>query len=289
MRTFNPYFKTYKALGTLTGTTAEIYATVQAVLDSIATRELFWNTPKSVTQIINAGDKCIAISFSDFFEDDRQISFPLINKYGFQASAKIPCRPLNHDYRNSNFWTRKEVRHIEMAGCYIADHGFQHFVHMLSCPLYDGRTTPSNDDLRIDAGDGKNAWNNTIIDTVNTSLTEAIAQSYLALGDTIGATAWEDLTDANCDTIRKSMSAFGRPHYGDNHILQALDYLSERYCGTSGLSIYDNYTTRTPNTADGLEPSVINPIIGGIFQGAATTQNQEIWDRMLIIIREYKK
>ena len=71
-------------------------------------------------------------------------------------------------------------------------------------------------------------------------------------------------------------------------VLDALDYLSARYCSTIGYSVLNgDYEIRTPNTADGLEPSESNPIIGGIFQGASSTQNHEIWERLLMVMREY--
>lgn len=285
MRVFNPSFKTYKAIGTLSGTTAEIYATVQAVLDEQPTRELYFNTPIEKKQLISAGDKCIAIGFADYFPGDRMISLPLANKYEFQATYYSPIRPLYLDYRNSNYWTRKEVRHIEMGGCYNGEHGYQHLAYIYAMPLYDGLNTPSNDDLRVDAGEGKNEWGHTISSTLATTL-GATVMGYYNIDATMGAKAWEDLSDDDCDFIRCQLSVFKRPF---NSLLDSMDYMSNRYCGTTGLSVKDDYETRTPNTADSNEPNVNNRILGGIFQGAATLQNHEVWERVITITKEYKK
>lgn len=153
-------------------------------------------------------------------------------------------------------------------------------------PLYDGKNTPSNDDLRADAGDGKNAFGHSITAKLDTTLGETV-EGYYGIDATMGAKTWQNLSDADCDFIRRQLSVFRRPY--TNHLLESMDYLSNRYCGTTGISVKDDYTTRTPNTADGNEPNISNRILGGIFQGAATMQNHEIWERLITISKEYKK
>lgn len=285
MEVFNPKFQTYKALGALTGTTAEIYATVQAVLDSGNLNEPVWLSPLSARQIINAGDKCISLGFADLFKEDNAVSIPLAVKYGFQVTNYVPISPNGGDYRNLLPGRREEFLQIEKSGCYLGDHTYMHYPYFYAMPLYDGRNTPSNDDLRVDAGSGKNAWDHFITDTVRDSISTMTVQ-YLNLSDTLADKQWSALSDEDCASIRKSMSAFGR--INSRKILEGLDYLSNRYCGTVGYSVLNgDYTTRTPNTEGGVEPDAEHKIQGGIFTGASSTCNHEIWERMIKIMKAY--
>jgi len=284
IKPYNPKHRTYKGKGTTEGTTAQIYVIpIQVVADSTDVRDLVEYAPVSNLPVLNQDSKCIALGFADFFPDDRLYSLPMFVKYGFQGTFYCPFRPLNNDPRNTSYWTLKEVRHIERAGCWSGEHGYQHFSFINSYPEYDGLTTPTNNDLRADAGAGKNKWGHTITDTLLTSL-EAIGIGYLQVS-AIQSLAWQNLSDANCDLIRKNLCLFGQSNY-----VKSLDYLGEYFGITTGSSYKDaDYTAMIPNTADGGNPSANNRILGGIFQGAATTQNHEAWERIYTLTSLYKK
>jgi len=290
--TYTPIYNVDVAIGALEGTTAEIYMMTPAILASTPVKTVQAITP--VASDLNPANKYIAMGWADFFIGSDQIyTMPLIAKYnaiGFASTFYIPARPSSLDYRNTFMWDPSKIKMIEQCGSWDGEHGFHHIGYLMAMPEYDGRLCPSANDLRVARGDGTNEWGHDINATVDSTITAAARGSYLRLDPTLGAKAWKDLTDADCLAITRALGMFGMPFdmTGNQHVLQALDYLSNRYCGTSGLSVCDDYTTRTPNTVDGLEPSINNRIIGGVFQGAASTQNQEIWERVVYLMKEYK-
>jgi len=291
----SPTFSVVKGKGATSGTTAQIYAMAQGRLDNEDPTEATTIQPDEIQAEMSHDYDYVALGWADFFPDDRAYTLPLIIKYQAQKIQNTfyrQIKPMTIDPMSS-VYPRDKVKMIEQSGNRDGNHAFLHINHIYMNGLYDGRTTPSNDDLRVDRGDGKNEWGHDVTDTVDECITESLRYAWLALSEDIGASAWEDLTDDECEDVRKSLSAFGIPLDGQNRqwVLQSLDELSNRYCGTSGYSVLDgDYETRTPNTADpSEEPSENNRILGGIFQGAATTQNHEIWERILLIDAGYKE
>ncbi len=220
----------------------------------------------------------------------------MLLKYGFTNTFYNQIIPTTDDYLTPFRWDRYKPSNfdkIEKSLSFNANHGFSHYTHIHTYPNADGRNYPSNDDMRADRGDGTNEFNHPLTETVEDSLGTSYVTSWLKVGAAVYTKQWQNLSDANCDTIRQYMSAFTIPLDPQNgqQVLEALDYLSNRYCGTTGTSVYGgDYTApRTPNTADGQPVTGENPIVGGVFQGAYTTRNYEIWRRIAIIIKEYKE
>ena len=278
------------AKGDLTGANADIYKA-----KNLLTGDAYFDITltEQVTPSTDPAGKYIAIGWADFFTpEDPQIMLALCAKYGMTHTFYRQIKPLSNDPRNTGGnYSRNELKMIEAQGSQDGNHSFLHISSLYNCPLYDGRNTPSNNDMRVARADDTNEFGYAITATVDDSIGSSLRESWLKLSATIGGKQWQNLSDAECAAIRQSVSAFMMPLDGQNslQVLQSLDYLSNRYCGTTGLSVKDNYITRTPNTADGLEPSTSNRILGGIFQGAASTQNQEIWERILLIEEAYKK
>jgi hypothetical protein len=280
------------AKGSIEGTTTEIYASVQALHDSES-----FTVQKSfavTTPTLSPENKYIALGWADFFTTDKAENLPHITKYnslGFGVTFYRQIKPTTANPLLS-IYDREALKNIEKVGSRDGQHGLiLHIAFLSAQPLCDGRLHPPNDDMRLDRGDGKNEFGHDITDTFDNTVGSVIRASWLRLSAELGAKAWEDLTDADCIAIRKSLGAFGMPIDGQNQqkVLESIDILSARYCGTTGTSVYnDDYATRTPNTADGFEPSESNKIIGGIFQGATTTQNHEIWERLLVISKQTK-
>lgn len=289
-----PVYNIDIAIGELEGTTAEIYATSQAIINGDPASTIKSRTPVSAE--LDATKNYIAIGWADWFSTDALYGMPLINKYnslGFSCTFYRQIVPISDDPRNCSKYDRNKLKMIERGGSYDGDHSFGlHISFLSSCATYDGRITPSNNDLRIDRGDGNNEFGYDINATVDDSITSTIRASWLSLDATFGASAWKDLTDNQCQSFRASMGVFTMPTDAQNKekVLESLDYLSNRYCGTTGYSVLNgDYVNRTPNTVGGIEPDMSNKIQGGIFQGSETTCNHEIWERLALIVKSYKE
>jgi hypothetical protein len=237
----------------------------------------------------NPSDKYFVVSWADYFLEDYRIIIPLLNKYGYTATFYIPVKPSDNNFKKNAIWSKKEFDLISNSGSYRGAHGFLHYILPFDLPKADGFYFPSNDNFRIDRGDGNNEYGFDITSTVLNSYGYALAYDWLMLPSETYNKTWTSLSDADCQLIRDGMSAFKITEDPQNNLnyLQTLDSLSNYYCGTTGYSIKDNYITRTPNTVDGNYPSITNRILGGIFQGASSLQNQEIWERILYIEKRY--
>lgn len=290
--TYTPKTLINTAKGALTGANADIYKSKNWLTGETYSELVL---KEQVTRQTDPAGKYIAIGWADFFTpEDPQIMLALCSKYGMTHTFYRQIKPLSDDPRNTLAYSRSSLKMIESQGSYDANHAFLHINHIYNHPYHDGRTFPSISDIKTERSDGTNEFGYNVDDTVDTSIGSSLRDSWLRLSATIGGKAWSALSDAECTEIIKSLGVFGMPIDGQNglKVLESLDYLSNRYCGTTGYSVlngdYTN-TTRTPNTVDGLEPSPSNLIQGGIFQDAATTQNQEIWERILIIDEQYKR
>lgn len=286
------YIYDYVALGSLSGTTDQIYARAQEDIGVIPTEAKLITRP---TQEYNISDNFIVLNYNDFFESDADITMPLGTKYGYYQTFNTQASP-SSEFSMPTYTTLFRLKNAERLGNEVDFHGYFHQKHWMSAPLADGFTTPSNSQMRTARADGTNSFGfNATTGSIASNMVEFL--TWFPLSTSITNAHWEDLTDAQCDSIRKWYSVFRQPiannsSTGDawHNTLQVLDTLSNKYCGTTGKSVLSDYSdTRVPNTSGGVYPSSDNRVRGGIFQGAATLQNQEIWERLITIDNAYKK
>lgn len=232
--------------------------------------------------------KFVAFGWADWFQEDIDIMVPLLLKYGFTNTFYVQAKPLSTDSLGSSY-TIETLKMLFNAGQFMGDHGFLHDAHVFSYPMFDGINRPTNDELRVARGDGTNAFGHLVGSTLNATIGSTFVISYLQQAASFGLKTWAGLTDDDCQVFRTYLSFYKCPddYQNGQYILQTLDILSERYCGTTGQSVKDDYTTRTPNTASGNYPSVGDAMLYGIFQGCTTLNNHEVWERLQTIIKEY--
>ena len=213
----------------------------------------------------------LAIGFDDFRESDFDMVIPLLKEYGATAT-------FNRIAWNDNP-SKKDLYNISLVfqnGNELGDHTWFHYNHVFGEPLCNGQNPiqiegnqipfPSNEQLRNNYGNGKNAFGLDLNSTI-------VAANYGWIGyyNNLGFNStWKNLTDEQCQKIRDSFSI-----YKDNSgKLELFDRLSNKYLGTKGSSFgsWDNekgcYT-------------------GGIFTGAKTSCNHEIWERLIQITKLY--
>lgn len=236
---------------------------------------------------ILSGHKFFAMGWADYYPEDYLLIIPLLNKYKFSSTFYVQCAVPADNITNS-FYDKRELSRVGYSGCFLGNHGPQHWTWLHLFPLNDGVLSPSNTDFRTERADGTNAFGFDVDATLNDSYSLGICSStYLNIS--FGATSFRNLTDANCLELRTKLSFWvGRDYRYGQDLLKTYDQLSNKYCGTTGYSVVGgNYITRTPNTVGGVYPTTENKIQGGIFQGAATTQNHEVWERVEQIITRY--
>jgi len=242
---------------------------------------------------ILSGKKFFAIGKADHYVEDDMLDIPLLTKYGFSGTfyVQLPLaadNPLNTMSESATNYNKRSLKRIFSSGCYLGNHGIQHFAWLYIFPMFNGFDYPSNDDFRIERSDGTNAFGFDVDTTLNDAYTATITSSaYLNIS--FGATTFRDLTDSNCIELCTKVSFFTASDYRySQDILKIYDYLSNRYCGTTGYSVLTgDYNTRTPNTLGGLYPTDDNKIRGGIFQGASTLCNHEVWERIELIYKAW--
>lgn len=237
------------------------------------------------------GRKFFAVSGADSYSEEPMFVSPLLNKYNFSYTHYIQMppaddNPLTACIEDNTDYSKRTLRRLFNSACYLGNHNAHHWFWLLLYPLMDGVNHPSNDDFRVARADGTNEFGyNVTTDTPRTAYGDVICSAnYLNIVAFLDVT-FANLSDAQCTEIRKKLSFFMAKDYRYNQdMLKVYDFLSNRYCGTSGYSVVDgDYTTRTPNTVGGVYPSAENRIIGGIFQGSSTLQNHEVWERIFVI------
>lgn len=235
-----------------------------------------------------AGRRFFAMGWADFFEDDELYIMPLLAKYGFTSDFYVQMIPLTDEPLASHYDIEKFKR-IFASGNYLGDHGIHHNVWIALFPRFDGFNTPSNEDFRTARADGTNAFGHPLSRTLNDAMREVFVAYYLK-DAALGHKTFADLTDSDCDYLRRKLSFFrsDADYRTGQDQLKCLDQLSSRYCGTTGTSVFDDdYGGRIPNTQDLRYPCESNRILGGIYQGAATLQNHEVWERLETIYAGY--
>ena len=206
-------------------------------------------------------DRYLAMGFDDLQESDITTVWPLLGRYD---DARATFNAVSMDLEGN-----MNVEFLRDMGQEIGDHTWLHQSYIFTDPLLNGQDPdhpegeqlpyPTNDQMRLDRGDGKNAF--------GYDLTEPC---YIALNKTSVfflsnlETAWGDLTDRQCQKLRESFSIM-KDHSG---LLRILDELSNTYLGTSGASA-------------GSWSEKEGCYTGGIFTGCRTSANHEIWERIL--------
>ena len=240
--------------------------------------------------------KLVTFAFADFYTEDLMFAIPILAKYGFSTSCYTPTKfaadnPLNLVPEYTTDTNPRDYRRVLTSASFLSAHFFQHYTWGVQLPLMDGVNYPSNDDFRVARSDGTNAFGKlpslTLLDVFG-----AVMCGY----DYLDIASWQDtvladMTDEQCQTIRSKLSYFyGYDYRFKQRMLQILDTLSNLYCGTTGYSVKNgDYATNTPNTASETYPSIGDPILGGIFQGATTLCNHEIWERFEKIFKEWTR
>ena len=199
----------------------------------------------------------LAIGFDDFRMSDFTTIIPLFDKYGARAVFNRVARETE-----LNESEKRKINQVIFGGHELGDHTWMHYNYPYCDPLFNGQNPdspdggqvpyPSNDQMRLDRGDGKNAFGKLLSTSV---------QDYKGTF----STSWGQLTDEQCQILREDYSVMK-----DTRLCGMLDELSNKYLGTEGRS-------------DGSWDEETQKYTGGIFSGCATSENHEIWERILLL------
>lgn len=205
-------------------------------------------------------NKYLAVGFDDFRTSDFQWTLPYLLKYNFTGTFNyiFPEYPSLLD--------KICIRMLISYDMEIGNHTILHVKFPYYSPLFNGQNPscldgqqlpfPSNNDLRSDRGDGRNVFGKLINSEVS-------FQSSLSFPHT----SWKNLTDEECQKIREYFSVFRNKKIGS-----LLDKLSNVFLGTTGSS--DGSWNGTCYTK-------------GIFSGCKTSENHEVWERIIQIQELY--
>lgn len=212
----------------------------------------------------------LAIAFDDFRQSDFNMVMPLFEKYGYNATFNRVI----HSDEDLSEESKNRLDCIVFGGHELGDHTILHYAFPYEDALFNGQNPasvdgaqipyPTNEQMRGAEGETYNAFYSAVTSKVSVI-------GVTGLDSTIANTAWKDLTDAQCQTIRETFSALKNPV-----LAPLLDEMSNYYLGTSGRS-------------DGSWDSSTGKYTGGIFTGCATSDNHEIWERILTIVQMYYK
>jgi hypothetical protein len=207
--------------------------------------------------------KFLAIGFDDFRASDFSMIIPLFDKYG--ARAVFNRVATKKELEDSDI---KKINQVIFGGHELGDHTWMHYNYPYSDPLFNGQNPdnpdgdqipyPSNEQMRADRGDGKNA--------LGKELNASVSGNKSSF-----TTTWAQLTDEQCQVLREDYSVMK-----DTSLCNLLDALSNKYLGTEGQS-------------DGSWDDETGKYTGGIFTGSSTSDNHEIWERMLLLTYIYYK
>ena len=221
---------------------------------------------------VDAEKRFVAIGFDDFRDSDFSVIQPIFEKYGFTATFN---RIAQESVSNSD---KQKVNSTLYGGHELGDHTFMHYKFPYDEPMFNGQDPsnpdgnqipyPSNDDMRTDRGDGKNAFGIDLTTTIATTYSNSSWRPPVT-----GTTTWGNLTDSDCQSIRNYFSLMKDT---SSNLISLLDNLSNKYLGTTGSSSgsWDN--------TDG-------EYKGGIFTGCKTSANHEVWERIMILMDIYYK
>lgn len=222
---------------------------------------------------LNNEKRYLAIGFDDFRDSDFSLIIPLLEKYDARATFN---RITGWHLRSggSGYWLtdaeKNQISSVVYGGHELGDHTIMHLNFLFTDPLCNGQDPedpdgdqvpyPTNDQIRTDRGDGKNIFGMDLNDTTASLL------CFTAFD-----VAFRDLTDAQCQVVREFFSIMKVPQWAE-----VFDTYSNIYLGTTGSSA-------------GSWDEKAGCYTGGIFTGCRTSQNHEIWERVLQIIQRLYK
>lgn len=205
---------------------------------------------------VTSQKRYLTCGFDDFRPSDISWVAPLFHKYGFKAN-----------FNKINFGTPTPTEIDNLLKLYlngndIGDHTILHEMFIYYSPLFNGQNPlfiegsqeefPTNNDFRLDRGDGKNVFGRNVDEIVSLGYLEPIFQPTTP--------KWSELTDEQCQIIREHYSIMK-----NKYVLSYLDNLSNEFLGTIGSSLGSWNGTIYTN---------------GIYTGCKTSQNHEIWERI---------
>ena len=209
----------------------------------------------------------VALGFDDFRETDFSFVIPMLNKY----NAKAEFNQIRYSTSDSDK-AKRFVNNVIYGGHELGDHTWMHYKYPFDEPLFNGQDPnniegnqfpfPTNAQMRDNVGNGKNAFGHNLTSTVKGTLGYQAPEIN---------TAWGSLSDDECQQIRDYFSVMKDT---STNLIDLLDELSNKYLGTSGAS---------RGSWDG------NKYVGGIFTGCKTSENHEIWERVLMVTEMYYK
>lgn len=218
--------------------------------------------------------KYMALGFDDFRDSDFTMVLPILDEYHASATFNRIARETalsGDDISNMDLLLKNH--------CEIGDHTWLHCNYIYNNPMFNGQDPehlegnqepfPTNEQLREDYGDGKNAF--------GFSLDENVSERLVAWYDYSNPwsafdSTWGELTDEECQIIRDTFSIMK----DNTGLLNVLDSLSNTYLGTSGSS-KDSWSDE------------LQCYTGGIFTGCKTSANHEIWERILEVTELFYK
>lgn len=217
-------------------------------------------------------ERYLAIGFDDLRESDFSMVIPIFSEYGAQATF--------NRIGYSAGWTENDTNCVNVLlanGEELGDHTWMHCNYIFSDPMFNGQNPngvegnqipfPSNEQLRVDRGDGRNAFGFLLTDSCQEQLSDW--NNYTGTW-TAFETCWGDLSDEECQYIREYFSVMN----GQPELLDVLDELSNKYLGTTGTS-RDSWDDE------------MQCYQSGIFTGCKTSANHEIWERILQVTSAY--
>ena len=222
---------------------------------------------------INSGKRYLSIGFDDFRESDFSMVIPLFRKYKATSTfnrVETKMRPSKNElYR---------MFQVMKYGNELGDHTWFHYNNVYGEPLCNGQDPkflegnqipfPSNEQLRNDYGDGKNAFGLNLNSSVKTA-----NYGWKGYEDKIEFdTSWGNLTDEQCQKLRDYFSLYK----DKSGILDLFDSLSNKYLGTTGHSF------GSWNDEKGCYTE-------GIFTEAKSSCNHEVWERIIDVTNLYYK
>ena len=224
------------------------------------------------TGVVTPESRYLAIGYDDFRKSDFSLVEPLMRKYGARATYnRIAWQPTLTEADIA------QINQILSGGNELGDHTWFHCNYIFTDPLCNGQAPescegpqepfPTNAQLRNPWSDGKNAFGFDLEQHVSQSRNW---QSLHCVDWSIYDLPWKDLTDEHCQQMRDTFSIYK----DSSGMLDKLDILSNRYCGTVGSS------RGSWSEKDGM-------YTGGIFAGSKTSCNHEIWERILQVTEAF--
>lgn len=230
---------------------------------------------------LDSQDRFLMVGVDDFRPTDLQWVMPLFEQYGYRVTF--------NGIATGSYRERFFIRRAEKYGHEIGDHTFMHEQYPYFSPLFNGydpsnpdgskqEPYPSNEDMRADRGDGCNNFGfplDSRVDYINYYHNPDVVNyevlSFISpITEDVDIT-WGELSDEQCQRIRDYYSVIK-----DDRLCRFLDELSAEYLGTYG------YSKGSFDVAKGCYTK-------GIFTGCRTSENHEIWERIMYLQRSYQR